>query len=82
MLPGLENKELHCAVLQLRGALARVGGLSASKVKVRIVFASQEDCLTIKEALIQEIKLGETYLCKPPSFRICGVDVALLTEDR
>jgi hypothetical protein len=82
MIPSLENKEIHSAILHLRGALARVGSLSASKVKVRIVFASQEDCLTIKDALIQEIELHETYRCKPPCFRICGVDVALLTEDR
>jgi hypothetical protein len=84
MLPHLKNKAIHSAIFQLQLVLARAGGVSASKAKIRLVFADRADCAVVKCALMQEMltEPHEVRVCNPPRFQICGVDVALLTEDR
>jgi hypothetical protein len=75
----LKNKEIHWAIYQLRLVLARAGGVSASKAKIRIVFADRADCSLVTRALMQEIEPDEAPLQHPPRFQISGADVALLT---
>lgn len=76
------TKLFHQAIYSLGIALKATNLRMKKMPKVRIVFSDRDDYACATRSLMEEIDPIDSINQKPPKFQICGIDVALLIEDR